>query len=70
MKPQSIDKPKQPLHQPPAPAPAFRRWLIANTIFGVVAVFALIALASTYSGGDSDAMTAQKQQMLIQAEAH
>jgi hypothetical protein len=48
---------------------AFRRWLIANTIFGVVAVFALIAVASTYSGGDSDAMTAQKQQMLIQAEA-
>jgi hypothetical protein len=44
---------------------AFRRWLIANTVFGAVAMFALIALASVYSGADSGSITAQKEQPII-----
>src|SRR6266446_10962932 len=42
----------------------FRKWLIANTVFGAVAMFALIA-AAVYSGGDSGTMTAQKGQLII-----
>ena len=40
---------------------AFRKWLIANTVFGAAAIFALIVLTSVYSGGDGS-MTAHKQQ--------
>jgi hypothetical protein len=44
---------------------AFRRWLVANTVFGAVAMFALIVLAAVYSGGDSRSMTAQKGHQVI-----
>jgi len=40
---------------------AFRKWLIANTVFGATALFALIVLTSVYSGGDAGSMTAQQQ---------
>jgi len=43
---------------------AFRKWLIANTVFGAAAVFGLIALASVYSGNSSGSMTAHKQQQV------
>jgi len=39
---------------------AFRKWLIANTVFGAAAMFALIVLTSVYSGG-SGSMIAQQQ---------
>src|SRR5262249_38491692 len=41
---------------------AFRKWLIANTVFGATAIFALIVLAAVYSGGDAGSVTAHKQQ--------
>jgi hypothetical protein len=41
---------------------AFRKWLVANTVFGAAAIFALIVLTSVYSGGDAGSMTAHKQQ--------
>jgi len=37
----------------------FRTWLVANTVFGAAAIFALIVMASVGSG-DSGTMTAQK----------
>ena len=40
---------------------AFHKWLIANTVFGAAAIFALIVLATVYSGGDGS-MTAHNQQ--------
>ena len=40
---------------------AFRKWLIANTVFGAAVILALIVLASVYSGGDGS-MTAHNQQ--------
>ena len=42
---------------------AFRKWLIANTVFGAAAIFALIVLTSVYSGGDGS-MTAHKQEQV------
>jgi hypothetical protein len=44
---------------------AFRKWLIANTVFGAAALFALIVLTSVYSGGDAGSMTAHKQQQQV-----
>ena len=45
--------------------PAFRKWLIANTVFGAAAMFALIVLASVYSGDGSGTVTAHKQQQQV-----
>jgi hypothetical protein len=39
----------------------FRLWLIANTVAGALAFFALIAAASIYSGDVSNVATAQKE---------
>ena len=41
---------------------AFRKWLVANTVFGAAAIFALIVLASVYSDSGSGTITAHKQQ--------
>jgi hypothetical protein len=49
---------------------AFRGWILANTVAGAVSIIALIILASVYSGGESSAVTAQKQPTILHAEAH
>ena len=42
----------------------FRKWAIANTVFGAAAMFALIVVASIYSGDSSGTMTAHKSQQV------
>ena len=40
---------------------AFHNWLIANTVVGALALLGLIAVASIYSGANSNIATAQKE---------
>ncbi len=47
---------------------AFRRWLLTNTAVGAVAVIALIAITSLFSGSGSDSNTAQVEK-IVHAEA-
>ena len=48
----------------------FRSWLLANTVVGAMALFALIAAALVYSGDRSNIATAQKEKVTVHAEPH
>ena len=46
---------------------AFRRWLVSNTVVGAISLFALIAIASIFSGGESKSVTTQKGEVILRA---
>lgn len=48
---------------------AFHSWLAANTVVGALALFALTAVASVYSGDSSNIATAQKEKATFHSEA-
>jgi hypothetical protein len=48
---------------------AFRRWLVINTVVGAISLFALIAIASIFSGGEPRSVTTQKGEVILRAGA-
>jgi hypothetical protein len=48
---------------------AFHRWLITNTVFGALALLALIAVTSILPGEDTGSATAGNPEMTIHAHA-
>jgi hypothetical protein len=47
---------------------AFHRWLMANTVVGALALFALIAAASVYSWDSSNTAATPKQKVTLHSE--
>jgi hypothetical protein len=45
----------------------FRRWLVSNTVVGAISLFALIGIASIFSGGESRSVTTQKGEVILRA---
>jgi hypothetical protein len=48
---------------------AFRRWLMINTVAGVISVLALIAITTIFSGSEPGLANAQNDAVTVHAEA-